>query len=110
MSSPARGCRWPTGPSRTPRAPRAASEAPSHGGHDTKDHSRNVWWVSVLALGEGWHNNHHAFPGSARHGQAWWQLDPGWAFIRLLRGCGLAWDVKLPGQRAPESQPEARAA
>lgn len=78
--------------------------------HDTKDLSRNVWWVSVLALGEGWHNNHHAFPGSARHGQAWWQFDPGWAFIRLLRVCGLAWDVKLPGQRAPESQPEARAA
>jgi stearoyl-CoA desaturase (delta-9 desaturase) len=69
--------------------------------HDTRDFSRNVWWVSVFALGEGWHNNHHAFPGSARHGQAWWQFDPGWAFIRLLQGLGLAWDVRLPGQRLP---------
>ncbi|WP_375767382.1 acyl-CoA desaturase [Archangium gephyra] len=75
--------------------------------HDTRDLSRNVWWVAVLALGEGWHNNHHAFPGSARHGQGWWQLDPGWAFIRLLRWLGLAWDVRLPGQRAPEVPQEA---
>jgi stearoyl-CoA desaturase (delta-9 desaturase) len=78
--------------------------------HDTHDRSRNVWWVSVVALGEGWHNNHHAFPGSARHGQAWWQFDPGWAFIRLLQWLGLAWDVRLPGQRTPEPPAPIRAA
>jgi fatty-acid desaturase len=66
--------------------------------HATRDQSRNVWWVSVLALGEGWHNNHHAFPGSARHGQRWWQLDAGWSLIRLLERVGLAHDVRLPGQ------------
>ncbi|NOK31748.1 acyl-CoA desaturase [Corallococcus exercitus] len=69
-----------------------------HRVHDTRDHSRNVWWVSVLALGEGWHNNHHAFPASARHGWVWWQWDPGWLFIRALRGLGLAWDVRLPSR------------
>ncbi|MBU8896459.1 acyl-CoA desaturase [Corallococcus sp. H22C18031201] len=64
--------------------------------HDTRDHSRNVWWVSVLALGEGWHNNHHAFPASARHGWVWWQVDVGWTFIRCLRAVGLARQVHLP--------------
>jgi fatty-acid desaturase len=66
--------------------------------HATRDLSRNVWWVSLLALGEGWHNNHHAFPGSARLGQRWWQLDAGWTLIQLLERVGLARDVRLPGQ------------
>jgi len=64
----------------------SATHLPLLGGrpHATRDLSVNVWWVSVLALGEGWHNNHHAFPASARHGWTWWQWDPGWLFIRLL--------------------------
>lgn len=62
--------------------------------HDTDDESRNNFWVGVLALGEGWHNNHHAFPTSARHGLHWWQLDTSWLLIRLLAVSGLARDIK----------------
>lgn len=72
---------------------------------DTRDLSRNVWWVSVLALGEGWHNNHHAYPASARHGWHWWQWDPGWLFILLLERLGLAWDVRVPTRRPAEAPP-----
>ena len=64
-----------------------------------KDESRNNPVIGLLALGEGWHNNHHAFPTSARHGLKWWQVDLSWYVIRSLAAVGLAWDVKLP---APE--------
>lgn len=53
-------------------------------------------WVAMLAFGEGWHNNHHAFEYSARHGLEWWQLDPTWWVIRGLEAVGLATKVKLP--------------
>jgi stearoyl-CoA desaturase (delta-9 desaturase) len=46
-------------------------------------------------MGEGWHNNHHAFPTSARHGLRWWQVDVSYIVIRALKLLGLAWDVKL---------------
>ncbi|KAK4395335.1 Palmitoyl-monogalactosyldiacylglycerol delta-7 desaturase, chloroplastic [Sesamum angolense] len=57
---------------------------------------RNNWWVAMLAFGEGWHNNHHAFEYSARHGLEWWQIDMTWYVVRLLQAIGLATDVKLP--------------
>ena len=60
----------------------------------TQDGSRNNWLVGLLALGEGWHNNHHAFPRSAFHGLTWWQIDPSAYFIRLLEATGLAWNVQ----------------
>jgi fatty-acid desaturase/radical SAM superfamily enzyme YgiQ (UPF0313 family) len=60
----------------------------------TRDDSRNSFWVAMLTFGEGWHNNHHAFPQSARHGLAWYELDPNWYGICILRVLGLAWDVK----------------
>ncbi|KAI3455312.1 hypothetical protein Pfo_011975 [Paulownia fortunei] len=63
---------------------------------NTGDLSRNNWWVAVLAFGEGWHNNHHAFEYSARHGLEWWQIDMTWYVVRLLQAIGLATDVKLP--------------
>lgn len=63
---------------------------------NTGDLSRNNWWVALLAFGEGWHNNHHAFEYSARHGLEWWQLDPTWWVIRGLETIGLATRVKLP--------------
>ncbi|KAF7814376.1 Palmitoyl-monogalactosyldiacylglycerol delta-7 desaturase, chloroplastic [Senna tora] len=63
---------------------------------DTKDLSRNNWWVALLAFGEGWHNNHHAFEYSARHGLEWWQLDMTWYVVRFLQALGLATEVKLP--------------
>jgi stearoyl-CoA desaturase (Delta-9 desaturase) len=62
----------------------------------TGDHSRNNLLFGILALGEGWHNNHHAFPTSARHGLRWWQFDASYWVIRLLVAMKLAWQVKLP--------------
>jgi stearoyl-CoA desaturase (delta-9 desaturase) len=54
----------------------------------------------ILALGEGWHNTHHAFPTSARHGLRWWQLDVSYWVIRMLAFFHLAWNVKLPSKQA----------
>ncbi|HET8547194.1 MAG TPA: fatty acid desaturase [Bryobacteraceae bacterium] len=56
----------------------------------TRDDSRNLWWVALLTFGEGWHNNHHAHPTSARHGLAWYELDITWLQIRLLEKLGIA--------------------
>lgn len=61
------------------------------------DQSRNNVVFGVLGLGEGWHNNHHAFPASARHGLAWWQLDMTYLLIRGLEALRLVWRVRLPG-------------
>ena len=61
----------------------------------TKDDSRNSWWVALLTFGEGWHNNHHAHPVSARHGLAWYEFDMNWIGISTLKALGLAWDVKV---------------
>jgi stearoyl-CoA desaturase (delta-9 desaturase) len=66
----------------------------------TPDCSRNNFILGVLALGEGWHNNHHAFPTSARHGLRWWQLDVSYWVICSLALLGLAWKVRLPVDRA----------
>jgi|SRR5579859_456141 len=60
----------------------------------TKDMSRNNWLIGLLAFGEGWHNNHHAFPRSAFHGLRWWQFDASALFIRGLEKLGLAWNVQ----------------
>ncbi len=62
----------------------------------TDDDSRNLWWVAYLTFGEGWHNNHHAHPQSARHGLAWYEVDMNWYGIKTLQWLGLIWDVKLP--------------
>ena len=59
----------------------------------TTDESRNVFWLALPTFGEAWHNNHHAFPTSARHGLGRWQLDPSALVIRGLEACGLAWDI-----------------
>nr|GMD84126.1 palmitoyl-monogalactosyldiacylglycerol delta-7 desaturase, chloroplastic-like [Ipomoea batatas] len=63
---------------------------------NTGDLSRNNWLVALLAFGEGWHNNHHAFEFSAKHGLEWWQLDITWYIVWILQTLGLASDVKLP--------------
>jgi stearoyl-CoA desaturase (delta-9 desaturase) len=63
---------------------------------ESSDQSRNNRWVALLSLGEGWHNNHHAFPASARHGLQPGETDFSWMVIQLLRRCGLAWNVKTP--------------
>ena len=60
---------------------------------DTGDESRNLAWLAPFTLGEAWHNNHHAFPTSARHGLERWQLDPSAGIIWMLERLGLVWDV-----------------
>ncbi|HKE80552.1 MAG TPA: acyl-CoA desaturase [Solirubrobacteraceae bacterium] len=60
---------------------------------DTGDESRNLAWLSLLTMGEAWHNNHHAFPTSAAHGMRWWELDISSLVIRGLERVGLVWDV-----------------
>lgn len=64
--------------------------------YEVRDESRNNWVVAALVFGEGWHNNHHAFPKSARHGLARGQLDISWLVIRLLERARLASAVRLP--------------
>jgi fatty-acid desaturase len=61
----------------------------------TRDDSRNNWWVALLTFGEGWHNNHHAHPTSARHGLAWYEIDLNWWGIRVMQFLRLAKAVKL---------------
>ena len=61
---------------------------------DTGEDSRNSWWVALLTFGEGWHNNHHAHPTSARHGLKWYEIDFNWWSISLLHVVGLARGIK----------------
>jgi fatty-acid desaturase len=76
----------------------AVCHLPSAGyrSHDTREDSRNVWWVGILALGEGWHNNHHAVPKSARHGFEWFEVDVTWYAVWLLEKIGLAKNIVRP--------------
>ena len=69
----------------------------SYESHDT---SLNCWWVALLTFGEGWHNNHHAFQYSARHGLEWWEIDLTWMMINTLSRLGLATKIKLPPKLA----------
>ena len=64
--------------------------------YQTDDDSRNNWVVALIASGEGWHNNHHAHPRSARHGHRWWEVDNTWLTIRFLERTVLATDVVVP--------------
>ena len=63
--------------------------------HESGDNSTNCWWVALFVFGEGWHNNHHAFQYSARHGLKWWEIDVTWMTIQFLQTIGLASNVKL---------------
>lgn len=67
---------------------------------ESHDQSRNNALFGIFGLGEGWHNTHHAFPTSARHGLRWWQIDISYWVIRGLESAGLAWNVKLPSRAA----------
>jgi fatty-acid desaturase len=62
---------------------------------ETRDDSRNSFVIALLSFGEGWHNNHHAFPTSARHGLAWWEFDISWITLKLLRALGVVWKVQV---------------
>ncbi|MDA0268998.1 MAG: acyl-CoA desaturase, partial [Cyanobacteria bacterium] len=63
--------------------------------YQTDDLSTNCWWVALVTYGEGWHNNHHAYQHSARHGLKWWEIDVTWLHIRLLQMLGLARKIKV---------------
>ena len=69
----------------------------------TRDRSRNSWWVALLTFGEGWHNNHHAHPTSARHGLAWYELDMSWMMIWFLRALRIAKSVRVAPPLAPHN-------
>ncbi len=62
---------------------------------NTRDDSRNTWWVALMTFGEGWHNNHHAHPTSARHGLAWYEFDPSWITLKILRFFGIAKAIRV---------------
>ena len=71
--------------------------------YKTSDDSTNLWWVGILAFGEGWHNNHHAYQRMARHGHKWWEVDITYWAICALEKVGLAWNVvrKIPAHQQP---------
>ncbi len=71
---------------------------------ETPDDSKNSMWVALLTFGEGWHNNHHALPRSARHGLNWREIDFTWMQIRLLERLGFAWDVQVPTEAQIENK------
>lgn len=73
---------------------------------ETRDDSTNNWWVALLTFGEGWHNNHHAFPRAARHGLTWYELDLNWVGIRSLQLLGLASGIQLIGKQQLKANAE----
>src|SRR5213075_3300321 len=79
----------------------------------TTDNSRNKWFLALVLLGEGWHNNHHYYPGSARQGFAWWEVDLTFLGIKALERLGLVWDVRVPPEHVihaddPHAQAQVR--
>ena len=74
---------------------------------NTRDDSRNLWWVALMSFGEGWHNNHHAHPSSARHGLAWYELDLSWITISILKFFGIAKSVRVAKVDSPQAEREA---
>ncbi len=67
--------------------------------YDTGDDSRNNFWLAILTMGEGWHNNHHHYPASARQGFRWWEIDMTYYGLILLSKLGLIWDLRGVPQR-----------
>ncbi len=66
----------------------------------TGDQSRNNWWLAILTLGEGWHNNHHHYQGSVRQGFRWYEIDISYYLLRAFAAVGVVWDLRLPSERA----------
>jgi stearoyl-CoA desaturase (Delta-9 desaturase) len=69
---------------------------------ETSDTSRNSWILALLSLGDGWHNNHHFYPGSMRAGFYWWEVDVTGYIIRALARVGLVWNVRAPPRHVLE--------
>ncbi|MEM9801858.1 MAG: acyl-CoA desaturase [Planctomycetota bacterium] len=66
----------------------------------TRDTSRNSFWIALITLGEGWHNNHHHYPASARQGFYWWEVDVSYYTLKVLSFFGLVWDIRPVPERA----------
>jgi stearoyl-CoA desaturase (delta-9 desaturase) len=74
--------------------------------YPTRDHSRNNAWLALVTFGEGWHNNHHHYPASARQGFYWWEIDISYYALRLLAALGIVWDLKPVPASAREARRE----
>jgi stearoyl-CoA desaturase (Delta-9 desaturase) len=70
----------------------------------TGDDSRNNWLLAIITMGEGWHNNHHAYQSSARQGFRWWEYDPTFYVLKLLERLGLVWNLKRPTDEVLQNQ------
>jgi stearoyl-CoA desaturase (delta-9 desaturase) len=66
---------------------------------ETTDDSRNNWFLAMLTMGEGWHNNHHHYQSTANQGFYWWEIDPSYYILKALSWVGLVWDLRTPPQR-----------
>jgi stearoyl-CoA desaturase (delta-9 desaturase) len=75
----------------------------------TDDESRNNFWLALITLGEGWHNNHHFYPTTARQGFFWWEVDLTYYGLLLLEQMGLIWDLKPVPDRIRNAAPSALA-
>jgi sn-1 stearoyl-lipid 9-desaturase len=80
----------------------SASHMMGYRTYQSGDRSTNCWWVAVISWGEGWHNNHHAFPFSARHGLRWFEIDMTWWHVRILALLRLADQIKVPSNSAQQ--------
>lgn len=70
----------------------------------TTDNSRNKWFLALVLLGEGWHNNHHFYPSSARQGFVWWEFDVGYYILKVLSWFGLVWDLRVPAKELVDAR------
>ncbi|WP_246840890.1 acyl-CoA desaturase [Hahella sp. CCB-MM4] len=67
--------------------------------YKTSDDSRNNFWLALITLGEGWHNNHHHYSGSVRQGFFWWEIDISFYLLKVMQWCGLIWDLRPVPER-----------
>ncbi|HZY97711.1 MAG TPA: fatty acid desaturase [Candidatus Cybelea sp.] len=88
----------------------SAAHSIGYRSYRTQDLSTNCWWVALISWGEGWHNNHHAFPYSARHGLRWFEIDPTWWLVKVLARLRLADAIRIPSNVALQRVKKAAAA
>jgi stearoyl-CoA desaturase (delta-9 desaturase) len=71
----------------------------------TKDDSRNNFWLALLTMGEGWHNNHHYYQSTANQGFFWWEIDMSYYILKVLSWFGVVWDLRTPPAHILENRP-----
>jgi stearoyl-CoA desaturase (delta-9 desaturase) len=72
--------------------------------YESNDDSRNNWFLAILTMGEGWHNNHHYYQRSVRQGFHWWQIDMTYYVLRALAAVGIVWDLHVPSQKVIDGE------